>query len=150
MKTRMKITSPGSRLLPLLMACALTASCGDGATDPADELRGGVLATFSVNGERFRVWITDETAIRQVLDLRDGLSQAHIPNAPIHRGPGPGAHNEPYGWHLDGEEIRMAELAIEVCDGRPSYVEENVGEYVDNVGRYCPWGAELVEVEDRR
>ena len=44
----------------------------------------------------------------------------------------------------------MAEFTIEVCDGRPSFVEENVDEFVDNVGRYCPWSAALVQVEDFR
>jgi hypothetical protein len=42
----------------------------------------------------------------------------------------------------------MAEVAIEVCDGLPSYVEENVDEFVDRVGRYCPWAAQLVELRD--
>jgi hypothetical protein len=44
----------------------------------------------------------------------------------------------------------MAEFAIEVCDGRPSYVEENVDEFVGTVGRYCPWQARLVELRDYR
>jgi hypothetical protein len=35
----------------------------------------------------------------------------------------------------------MAEATIDLCDGLPSYVEENVDEFVENVGRYCPWAA---------
>jgi hypothetical protein len=42
----------------------------------------------------------------------------------------------------------MADFTTEVCDARPSYVEENVGEFVDNVGRYCPWSARLVELRN--
>jgi hypothetical protein len=42
----------------------------------------------------------------------------------------------------------MAEYAIELCDARPSYVEENVDEFVGTVGRYCPWHARLVELRD--
>jgi hypothetical protein len=42
----------------------------------------------------------------------------------------------------------MAEAAIELCGGLPSYVEENVDEFVDRVGRYCPWAAKLVELRD--
>ena len=38
----------------------------------------------------------------------------------------------------------MAHFTTEVCDARPSYVDENVGEFVNNVGRYCPWSARLV------
>jgi len=44
----------------------------------------------------------------------------------------------------------MAERAIEVCDARPSYVEENVDEFVGTVGCYCPWQARLVELRDYR
>jgi hypothetical protein len=42
------------------------------------------------------------------------------------------------------------EVAIELCDGRPSYVEENVGEYVETINRYCPWGAKVSAVADYR
>ena len=34
----------------------------------------------------------------------------------------------------------MAELAIEVCDGQPSYVEKNLGDFPT----YCPWGARVI------
>ena len=42
----------------------------------------------------------------------------------------------------------MAEVAIELCDGLPSYVEENVDEFVERVRRYCPWAAKLVELQN--
>ena len=113
-------------------------------------LRGGILARFDVAGERFRVWVTNPGTIRQILDLRDGKSQATIPNGRILRGPGRGRHNRPWHWHLDPQDIAMAENTIEVCDALPSYVEANRDEYVDNVGRYCPWSARLVGVKDHR
>jgi hypothetical protein len=40
----------------------------------------------------------------------------------------------------------MADVTTEVCDGRPSYVEEHIDEYVTTVKRYCPWGARLVRL----
>jgi hypothetical protein len=42
----------------------------------------------------------------------------------------------------------MADAKIELCDGLPSYVEENVEEFVERVRRYCPWAAKLVELQD--
>lgn len=119
-------------------------------TPGAGELAGGILAEFDVSGERFRVWITNEDTIEQVLALRDGTSQASIPNGRILHGAGKADHNAPWSWHLDPEDIQMAEATIEVCDGAPHYVEANVDEFVDTVERYCPWGAELVSVEDYR
>jgi hypothetical protein len=43
----------------------------------------------------------------------------------------------------------VAENTIEVCDGRPSLVDALLEDYL-RVGRFCPWGAELVSIEDRR
>lgn len=130
-----------------LVACASLAPAPAPTPSP---LSGGILATFEVVGERFRVWITNPQTIEQVLALQAGESRANIPNGLIRRGPGQGDHNAPYSWHLDPEEIEMAEMTMELCDGTPSFVEENVGEFVDNVGRFCPWSAQLVEVEDHR
>ncbi len=112
------------------------------------KLKGGVLATFDVVGERFRVWVTNRQTIRDLYALQQGQSTASIPSGRILRGPGRARHNAPYHWHLDPWDIEMAEVAIEVCDATPSYVEENVDEFVENVGRYCPWSAKLVELQD--
>jgi len=54
------------------------------------------------------------------------------------RRPGRADHNATYHWHLDPQDVSMAEVAIELCDALPSYVEENVDEFVERVGRYCP------------
>ena len=111
-------------------------------------LRGGALATFEVEGEFFRVWTTNSQTIHDLHELQQGTSTANIPNGRILRGPGRADHNAPYHWHLDPKDIAMAEVAIEDCDGLPSYVEENVDEFVERVGRYCPWAAQLVELQD--
>ena len=44
----------------------------------------------------------------------------------------------------------MAEATIEVCSGLPSFVEENLAEWLSSVGQYCPWGARLVTLDDFR
>ena len=111
-------------------------------------LRGGALASFEVDGERFRVWTTNPQTIHDLHEVRRGTSTANIPNGRILRGPGQARHNAPYHWHLDPQDIAMTEAAIELCDGLPWYVEENVDEFVERVGRYCPWAAELVELRD--
>jgi hypothetical protein len=111
-------------------------------------LRGGALATFEVEGERFRVWTTNPQTIHDLHELHQGTSTANIPNGRILRGPGRARHNAPYHWHLDPQDIAMADAKIELCDGLPSYVEENVEEFVERVRRYCPWAAKLVELQD--
>ncbi len=113
-------------------------------------LEGGVLATFEVVDDTFSVWVTNETTIQQLFDLWTGASSANIPNGRILRGSGEAGHNGPWSWHLDPEQIEMGEVAIELCDGTPSYVEETLDYWVDTVGYYCPWSAELVDLQDFR
>jgi hypothetical protein len=111
-------------------------------------LRGGALATFEVGGERFRVWTTNTQTIQDLHKLQQGTSTASIPNGRILYESGRARHNAPYHWHLDPQDIAMADFTIELCDALPSYVEENVDEFVGTVGRYCPWHARLVELRD--
>jgi hypothetical protein len=129
-------------------ATMLVSSCG--LLGGPSKLHGGVLAVFEVESERFRVFVTKPSAIEQLLALQAGQSSATIPSGKIRRGPGQARHNLPYSWHLDPQDFDMAELTIELCDGRPSYVQAHVDEYVDVIGRYCPWGARLVELVDVR
>ncbi|MBK7771617.1 MAG: hypothetical protein IPI48_14160 [bacterium] len=128
-------------LLPLLAACG----DNDPATTPPP---GGVLATFAVAGEQFSVLVTHEPAIADLLALWQGGGAATIPSGKVVRGAAP--ENAPWTWHLDGEDFAMAEVTIELCDGTPSYVEAHLDEWIEQVGRYCPWAAQLVALEDRR
>jgi hypothetical protein len=109
----------------------------------------GVLAIFDVHGEQFRVWVTNEDTIDDLYALQAGESDASIPNGPIYYGSSPEnepPYNHPWGWHLDPEQTEMAEVTIELCDGTPSFVESELEYFVEDVGRYCPWSAELVEI----
>lgn len=137
-------------VLTLLTVGACAAEGDDEPTATPHPLAGGVLATFDVTGERFKVWVTNEQTIEDLFSLQSGESSANIPNGVTRRGPGQADHNEPYSWHMDPEDISMAEVTIELCDGSPSYVDENIGEWQDQVGRYCPWSADLVSLEDYR
>lgn len=140
------------RLTALALVTTSLAACGGGddPTDPDNPLAGGILATFTVEGETFRVWTDNVIAISDILALQAGIGQATIPNSTLQRGPGIGDHNGPYSWHMDPTDLEMAELTIEVCSAVPSFVEANVDEWVDVVGRYCPWSAVLEGVEDFR
>ncbi len=133
----------------LTVATAALAACGTSATDLEDLLEGGVLATFRVSQEDFQVWVTNGETIQQIFDLQDGTSLTNIPNAALHEGQGRADHNAPWLWHLDPIDIEMAESTVEVCDGRPSLVDSLLDDYL-TVGRFCPWGAELVRVQDFR
>jgi hypothetical protein len=123
----------------------------DGALFPSQQTPDdGIVATFRVGVETFRVWVTNEETIEQIFALDAGESMAAIPNGTLHYGPGEFDHNLPWGWHLDPEEIEMAEMTIELCDGNPAFVEAELDYFVETVGNYCTWAAELVSIEDFR
>jgi hypothetical protein len=141
-----------TRILLVLISAvtvAAAAACSS-PTEPSPELKGGVVAVFDVSGERFSVFVRNSEAAQRLIRIRNGENFGQIPNGRILRGAGVANHNAPHAWHLDPDDISIVDAAIEVCDGRPSYVDENIAEYVDVVGRYCPWGAKLVRVEDYR
>lgn len=125
------------------------AGCSSDPVAP-EELQEGVLATFLVVDETFKLWVTNETTIQQILELEAGSSLATIPNGPLVAGSGRAAYNAPYSWHLDPDLTEMAELTIEVCSGKPSFVEEDLDTWINVVGHFCPWSAELLSVEDLR
>jgi hypothetical protein len=87
--------------------------------------------------ERFVLRTTDrETIARAEANLRG--ENRMFPAGPLRAGSG--GFNAPWTWHLDPAETRFVEAAIEVCDGRPSYVEGLQADFPS----YCPWGARVV------
>jgi hypothetical protein len=136
-------------LMTAFTLAGLLAACTS-ATAPSSALRGGVLATFRTTNQTFKVFVTRPATIEALFALQRGQATASIPNGRILRGAGAGSHNAPYTWHLDPTDVEMADATIELCDGTPSYVEAHLTEYVDVIGRYCPWGATLVALQDFR
>lgn len=94
-----------------------------------------------VADETFVVRAQDPETIRLGLDVLNGRAQ-RFPIGPLV--PGDGGFNAPWSWHIDPAAMKLTEVAIEVCDGRPSYVEEHVDEYART--GYCPWGGRIIGV----
>ena len=120
-----------------MLAAVTLAACEDEASGPSD------AATFviAVENEQFRVRIEDQAAIAEARSLISSGQTKNI-SGDIRRGNG--GINTGYSWHLRPASVEFADMTIELCDGMPSYVEENVDYYVDTVKRYCPWGARVV------
>ena len=100
-----------------------------------------VIVTFDVEGEQFRILVTDADQIRHVQQLLEGGEEGRIPNGLIVRGET--GVNEGWSWSIDPASLEFADMTIEVCDGLPSHVEDGTlaGE------RFCPWSAEVISVE---
>lgn len=156
--------------LPILVAAcasgALSPSAGEGTptptASPAASIRAsaevtpgqssepsqpaeadGVVVTIRTAGdEEYRILLTDPEDVAVAQALLAGEEGPRIPNGVIVRG-GDGGVNVGYSWHIDPETVQFAEFTVELCDGRPSFVEDGTltGE------RFCPWSAEVVAVE---
>jgi hypothetical protein len=111
-------------------------------------LSGGILATFQVVGEQYSFFVTNKQTIDQIYALQRGESNANIPVGRVVRGAV--SYNKPWSWHIDPEEVSMAEMTAEISDGLPSYVEENLDYWVDTVKYFSPWSAMLVDIKDYR
>jgi hypothetical protein len=90
-----------------------------------------------VDGERFVVRASDPETIQLAEENLQRRNQ-RFPMGTLRSGHG--GFNSPWTWHLDPATVRFVEVAIEVCDGRPSYVEANQSDFPT----YCPWGARVV------
>jgi hypothetical protein len=121
----------------LLAVCALAAavSCSDDASTPYTEF------LVAVGQQTFVLRANDAQTAQLALDNFKGRNKV-FPIGPLR--PGDGGFNAPWSWHFDPDAVRMAEAAIEVCDGEPSFVEANLTEFLQF--GYCPWSARVVAV----
>jgi hypothetical protein len=115
-------------------------------------LSGGVLATFSMGGETFRVWATNPLTAERIVALGNGEITGGFPRGPLRTGPGETNHNQPHRWHFDPEATLLADAnqEAEPCDALPSAVDGNREFWLDTIGTYCPRSAELLDVQDLR
>lgn len=146
------LTGVGAACTPEASPVATPTRAPAASPTPAsvEDLKGGVLATFDVQGATFRAFVTRASTIQQLLALQAKDSFATIPNGALVRGPGPGRYNAPWSWHLDPTDVEMAVFTMEVCDGTPDAVEREIDHWVDTVKRYCPWSARLIDLQDYR
>ena len=77
-------------------------------------------------------------ALERQLALPEDQRMLHI-NGPI--APGNGGHNLGWSWHFQPDRWELAEISIELCDGRPQHVEDDVNRWIADVGRFCPWAS---------
>lgn len=130
---RLRWLGAGARRVLVAGLVAVLAACGT-PTSPEPLLADFVV---DVSGERFVLRISDPDTIRAAADNLRGANRM-FPIGPLR--PGNGGFNAPWSWHFDPSAVRFAESAIELCDGRPSYVETHQSDYAT----YCPWGARVV------
>lgn len=139
----------GRRGSGALVALALLAS-GCGEADPVRE-PAGVRVVFALRGappeESFVAFTEDAAVIGRVeAELRLPPAERRLfVSGTIARGDG--GVNSPWHWHFVPGAWDLVEVAVEVCDGRPSDVESDPDHWVDKVGAFCPWSSYVVQVD---
>lgn len=129
----------GTWRVALLTGAVITAmaACDEGGTGPEE----AVVFTLEVSGEQFRARVFDPDVVDDLAArLASGVEGVILGSL----APGDGGFNAPWGWHWAPGTVEVADAAIEVCDGRPSMVEDDLPYWIDTVGRFCPWGASVV------
>ncbi|MGG7463201.1 hypothetical protein [Plantibacter sp. YIM 135347] len=99
------------------------------------------VVTFEVAGQgTYSIELTTDEQVGHAVELMNGSEEGRIPVGKVE--PGDGGVNAPWTWHIDPKTLEFADVAIEVCDGLPRYVEDGTvtSEY------YCPWNAKVVEL----
>jgi hypothetical protein len=132
-------------------ADAATASDGtitpDGSLAACANRSGGALITFAVGTLQFQMWITNDAFISEALTLA-GQGVKRIPNL---LDIVDGTDCDPrWSWHVDPQMVEFADNTIELCDGTPADIENDLSYWLNTVDQFCPWSGEVIAVDDRR
>lgn len=119
------------------MAAVVLVGCDEDPVQP----EGVVTFTIEVSGETFLARVSDQQVIDD-LDARLASATEGVVIGSL--GLGNGGFNTPWGWHWEPGTVEVADVAIELCDGRPSMVEDDLTYWIESVGAFCPWGATVV------
>lgn len=139
------------RFLPLVLLAGV--ACGDDTAAPA-EPRDGAIVTFAFDQlpDTLRVHVRDSATIAEAERRVATGTGSRMPVGPIVRGAGVDAR---YPFHYLPDSVRLLDLAMEICDGRPMRTPAQVTEFFllstgnANAPRatWCPWGAHPIAVE---
>ncbi len=99
------------------------------------------LYLVEVSGEQFRVRVETEAQIG-AMEARRRAGTTGVILGTLKAGDG--GFNQPWSWHLDPASVVVPDAAIELCDGRPSFVEADLSYWIGTVKAFCPWGAHIV------
>ena len=128
------------KILMLIPLALVLLGCDQSTSAP----RGPVFVVEVVPGETFRILLHDPDRIAEARSLLT-TGQATVVHGELARGSG--GFNSGYGWHLEPRSVTFVDMAMELCDGRPSFVQSHIDYFVDTVKYYCPWGARITAEE---
>ncbi|MBC8214638.1 MAG: carboxypeptidase regulatory-like domain-containing protein [Candidatus Marinimicrobia bacterium] len=108
----------------------------------------GIHGYPSTTEYEFVVATSDESTIQACqtqLALPEDQRTLHIDGALDY---GNGGFNSPWSWHIIPNEWQLVEMSIELCDGLPQYIEEDLDYWINDVGQFCAWSGYIKEEID--
>ena len=116
---------------------------------PTGEKMQQVDFVVMVKDEEFIIRLVDEKQIDHARARLAGKEQQGIVDGTLADGDG-GFNRDPksgknWSWHMVPETVSFPQLTAEVCDGRPSDVEEDKEHWIKSVKQFCPWSAKIVQ-----
>lgn len=107
-----------------------------------------IPASKSSKEEKINIAIGNLEAKKDIIAFYYGKNNKSIPNGiVVDDRPKKSPYDKRWSWHLNPDTINMAEITIEVCDARPSYVEQHLDVWLKSVKRYCPWNLKLESID---
>ncbi|MGE5802594.1 MAG: hypothetical protein ACM358_10070 [Gemmatimonadota bacterium] len=67
------------------------------------------------------------------------VDQRRFLNGPIRAAAS--GENLGWTWAFTFDQWHLADATAELCDATPQYVQENLADWIAEVGDYCPWSA---------
>ena len=130
-------------LAALLFVLLFFVACDHDGNDGASYA--GVFEVEVTGQERFFIALNDEAQVDLAMQRMEEGTIGVIHGTVVR---GDGGFNDPYAWHLDPATVTFPDMAMEVCDGRPQFIQDDLDYWVDTVRYYCPWGAQIVRRVD--
>jgi hypothetical protein len=124
-----------------LVGLALLTLAACGAQSGAAPSQGTIVTFRVADTEEYRIRLTDPADIAAVRAMAAGEEGPRIPNGVVVRGEAD--VNTGYSWHIDPASVEFVDMTAEVCDGRPSDVEQQI----ITSDRFCPWSAQVVAID---
>lgn len=79
--------------------------------------------------------------LRNIVSGKDKSSPAQVMGRVV---AGKENYNPKWTFHLDPQQTTLFEMTTEVCDATAPYVQANLGDWIQSVGIWCPWGSRVV------
>ncbi|MFI6297153.1 hypothetical protein ACIBEJ_36570 [Nonomuraea sp. NPDC050790] len=127
------------RMASVVVAGAAALIVG-GAPVHAETAATEYVATINTGGESFRIRLVDTNDVDAAYRNLSGTGPRQHVNGKIL----PGTDvNTGWSWHLDPGDLEFVDISMELCDGKPSDVENGTL----SGDRFCPWGTQVVDIQ---